>query len=88
VTGALRTRAIHAARTVAGPGPVRTVEREDDGSIEVDVLAADRTILEVELDRQLRMRGSDPFERLLDDVLCGVDELLHVVGSLRPAGSC
>jgi hypothetical protein len=59
VTGALRTRAIDAARTVAGPGPVRTGELEDDGSIEVDVLAADRTILEVELDRQLRVTDTD-----------------------------
>ena len=59
VTGALRTRAIDAARTVAGPGPVRTVEREHDGSIEVDILAPDQTILEVELDRQLRVTDTD-----------------------------
>jgi hypothetical protein len=59
VTGALRTRAIDAARTVAGPGPVRTVEREDDGSIEVDILATDQMILEVELDRQLGVTDTD-----------------------------
>ena len=59
VTGALRARAIDTARTVAGPGPVRGVERESDGSIEVDILVVDRTILEVELDRQLRVTDTD-----------------------------
>jgi hypothetical protein len=59
VTGALRTRAIGTARAVSGPGSVRSVERELDGSIEVDILAPDRTILEVELDQQLRVTDID-----------------------------
>jgi hypothetical protein len=38
---------------------VRSVEREDDGKIEVDVVTSDRTVLEVELDRRLRVRDVD-----------------------------
>jgi hypothetical protein len=59
VTGALRTQAIAGARAVAGPGPVRGVERERDGSIEVDVLARDGTVIEVELDGRLRVTDVD-----------------------------
>jgi hypothetical protein len=59
LAGAPRMRAIEAARTVSGPGSVRSVERERDGSIEVDILAPDRTVVEVELDRQLRVTDVD-----------------------------
>jgi hypothetical protein len=59
VVGAARERAIAAARQASGPGPVRSVEREDDGKIEVDVVTSDRTVLEVELDRRLRVRDVD-----------------------------
>ena len=59
VVGAARERAIAAARPASGPGPVRSVEREDDGTIEVDVVASGRTVLEVELDRRLRVRDVD-----------------------------
>jgi hypothetical protein len=59
VTGVRRTRAIEAARTVSGVGSVRGVERERDGSIEVDILAPDRTVVEVELDWQLRVTDVD-----------------------------
>jgi hypothetical protein len=59
LTDELRTRAIEAARTVSGAGSVRSVERESDGSIEVDILAPDRTVVEVELDRQLRVTDLD-----------------------------
>jgi hypothetical protein len=38
---------------------VRSVERERDGSIEVDVVRPDRTVAEVELDRYLRVTGVD-----------------------------
>jgi hypothetical protein len=62
VTGALRARAIDHARTVSGPGSVRGVERERDGSIEVDVLAPDRTVVEVELDSKLRVTDIDEEE--------------------------
>ena len=65
VTGLLRTRATDVARAVSGPGAVRSVEREGDGSIEVDVVSNDRTIVEVELDRQLRVTDID--EEDLDD---------------------
>ena len=60
VTGDVRERAIETARTVSGPGSVRSVEREHDGSIEVNVAAPDQTtIVEVELDRQLRVTDVD-----------------------------
>jgi len=59
VTGPLRERAIARARTVSGPGPVRSVEREHDGTIEVDVVRTDRSITEVELDRSLRVTDVD-----------------------------
>jgi hypothetical protein len=65
LTGLLRTRATDVARAVAGPGTVRSVEREGDGSIEVDVVARDRTIVEVELDTELRVTDVD--EEDLDD---------------------
>ena len=60
VTGALRERAIAAARAESGPGPVRGVERERDGSIEVDVLRPEESVVvEVELDRRLRVTDVD-----------------------------
>lgn len=62
VTSELRARAVNSARTVSGPGAVRGVEREQDGSIEVDVVAPDRTIVEVELDSQLRVVDVDEEE--------------------------
>ena len=56
----LRNRAIAAARPAAKvSGPVRSVERESDGTIEVDFLAPDRTVLEVELGRGLRVTDTD-----------------------------
>ncbi len=62
VTSVLRTRAIDIARTVSGPGSVRSVERERDGSIEVDIVAPGDTVVEVELDRQLRVTEIDEEE--------------------------
>jgi hypothetical protein len=59
VTGALRERAIAAARPEAGPGQVRTVELERDGTIEVDVVRSNRTVVEVELNEQLRVKDID-----------------------------
>ncbi|HEU0023326.1 MAG TPA: hypothetical protein VFQ12_01755 [Thermoleophilaceae bacterium] len=59
VTGALRERAIAAARPEAGPGQVRSVELERDGTIEVDVVRSNRTVIEVELDEQLRVKDID-----------------------------
>jgi hypothetical protein len=59
VIGALRERAIAAARVAAGPGPVRSVERERDGAFEVDYTRPDRIILEVELDQRLRVIDID-----------------------------
>ena len=59
VTGALRERAIAAARVTAGPGPVRSVERERNGGIEVDFTRPGRIILEVELDQRLRVIDAD-----------------------------
>jgi hypothetical protein len=59
VTGALRERAIAAARATAGRGPVRSVERERNGAIEVDFRRPSRIILEVELDQRLRVIDID-----------------------------
>jgi hypothetical protein len=59
VTGALRERAIAAARPEAGPGQVRSVELERDGTIEVDVVRSNRRIVEVELDEQLGVKDID-----------------------------
>ena len=52
-------QAIAAARERAGRGVVRSVERERDGTIEVDFVLPDRTVLEVDLDAQLNVTGSD-----------------------------
>ena len=59
VDGPLRARAISAARRVSGPGRVRSVEREADGSLEVDVLQGSGVLLEVELDPRLRVVDTD-----------------------------
>jgi hypothetical protein len=59
LTGALRARAIAAARSDARPGQVRSVELEHDGTIEVNVVRSSRRILEVELDKQLRVTDAD-----------------------------
>ena len=58
-TGAVRARAITAARTVFSHGSVRSVERERDGSFEVDIVDRGQTIVEIELDRQLRVTDTD-----------------------------
>ena len=65
ITGALRARAVAAARREVREGGVRTVERERDGSIEVDFVAGDG-ILEVELDAHLRITEVDQ-EALTDE---------------------
>jgi hypothetical protein len=59
VSGALRGRAIAAARPEAGTGQVRSVELERDGTIEVNVVRSNRTVVEVELDEQLRVKDID-----------------------------
>jgi hypothetical protein len=59
VMGERRERAIAAARPRAGAGVVRSVERERDGTIEVDFVLPDRTVLEVDLDARLRITGAD-----------------------------
>ena len=65
ITGSLRTRAVEAARREAPEATVRTVERERDGSIEVDFVT-DGYIAEVELDSHLRITGVDE-EELTDE---------------------
>jgi hypothetical protein len=57
--GERRARAIAVAHPRAGPGIVRSVERERDGSIEVDVVRPDQTVVEVELDERLRVTDVD-----------------------------
>jgi hypothetical protein len=59
LTGALRERAIAAARPEAGTGQVRSVELERDGTIEVNVVRTNRKVAEVELDEQLRVTDID-----------------------------
>jgi len=59
LAGVARARAVAAARPASGPGPVRSVEREADGSIEVNVLRRDHGVVEVELDRRLRVTDVD-----------------------------
>jgi hypothetical protein len=59
VLGAERKRVIAVVRREDITGHVRSVERERDGTIEVDVVQPDRTILEVDLDARLRVTGSD-----------------------------
>jgi hypothetical protein len=62
VAGEPRRAAIAAARSAAGPGAVRRVERERDGTIEVDFLAPNQTVIEVELDQRLRVKDVDKEE--------------------------
>lgn len=59
LTGALRERAIAAARPAGGPGAVLGVERERDGTIEVGFARPGGSIAEVELDRRLRVQDVD-----------------------------
>ena len=59
LAGAARVRAVAAARSASGPGQVRSVEREGDGSIEVNVLSDDQGVVEVELDRRLHVTDVD-----------------------------
>jgi hypothetical protein len=59
VLGAERERVIAAVRREGVSGFVRSVEREPDGSIEVDVVRTDRTILEVDLDARLRLLDTE-----------------------------
>jgi hypothetical protein len=66
ITGSLRRRAIAAARGEASHGSVRMVERERDGSVEVDFVTSEEYILEVELDSQLRITEVDN-EELADE---------------------
>ena len=66
ITGQLRESAIGAARPEAAGGTVRAVERERDGSIEVDFVTTDHRILEVELDSDLRITAVDD-EQLADE---------------------
>lgn len=62
VHGAVRERAIAAARPASGPGVVRSVEREADGTIEVDVVTPERIVIEVELDQRLQVTDVDKEE--------------------------
>jgi hypothetical protein len=57
VLGDERGRAIAVVRKAGVTGFVRSVERERDGSIEVDVVQPDQTIRELELDARLRVTG-------------------------------
>jgi hypothetical protein len=59
ITGERRKRAIAATRPEAGSGQVRSVELERDGTIEVDVVRSNRTVVEVELDDELRVKDID-----------------------------
>jgi hypothetical protein len=59
VLGDERVQAIAAVRRHGADGFVRSVEREREGTIEVDVVRPDRTILELELDAGLRVIGTD-----------------------------
>jgi hypothetical protein len=63
VLGQLRERAILAARPHAGGGHVRSVEREEDGAFEVDVLRPDGKMVEVDLDGRLKFAGLEYEER-------------------------
>ncbi len=62
VTDEARDRAIDAARPKSGGGWVRSVEREEDGTIEVDFVTDERTVIEVELDQRLRVKDIDEEE--------------------------
>ena len=66
VLGPLRQRAGRAARRATGTGGVRGVEREEDGSLEVDVVVGRTRTLEVELDAGLRVRDVEE-EHILDE---------------------
>jgi hypothetical protein len=60
LAGRARARAIAAARPRAGRvGKVTSVEREGDGTIEVNFATAGEAVIEVELDRRLRVRDVD-----------------------------
>lgn len=59
IIGPLRQRAIAVARSRSITGPVGSVERERDRTIEVNVVQADGTVIEVELDAGLRVRDID-----------------------------
>lgn len=58
----VRDRAISAARPRSSGGWVRSVEREEDGTIEVDFVTPERTVSEVELDQRLRVKDVDEEE--------------------------
>lgn len=62
VVDAGRRRAIAAARHRSGGGWVRSVEREADGTIEVDFVTHEHTVIEVELDQRLRVKDVDEEE--------------------------
>jgi hypothetical protein len=65
VRGERQARAIAVVHAHGVRGDVRSVERERDGSIEVDVVQPDNTVLEVDLSPGMRVRGVDDEE--LDD---------------------
>jgi hypothetical protein len=57
VQGTRRARAVAVVHAHGHRGTVRSVEQERDGSIEVDVVRPDRTVLEIDLDADLRVLG-------------------------------
>jgi hypothetical protein len=58
VQGAKRAKAIAVVHAHGVRGEVRSVEQEPDGSMEVDVVQPDRTVLEVDLDARMRVQGT------------------------------
>jgi hypothetical protein len=60
LTGEHRRQAIRAAFRVTGEGRVTTVERDSADEIEVGVLRADGSQIEVELDSELRVGEVEP----------------------------
>jgi hypothetical protein len=60
--GAQRARAIAVVHAHGIRGHVRSVERERDGSIEVDVVQSGKRVVEVDLDARMRVLGVDAEE--------------------------
>ena len=59
ITGTQRGRAIAVARSRSITGPVGSVERERDGTIEVNIVQPDGSVVEVELGPGLGVRDID-----------------------------
>jgi hypothetical protein len=59
ITGTMRERAIGVARSRSITGPVGSVEREPDGTIEVNIVQPDGSVVEVELGPRLRVIDID-----------------------------